>query len=245
MLLRLLAGLTILLTASTGFTQTAAQTNATRLIGWLLDEDHDLTGVPFSAVIQATSGRRVIPFDRSNAVDRALLEKIGGSLDKVLARVNQPDYAAQKQKRINEASGHFETAVKEELNAVAGFSCDVPHTAAGAAQRSGYPDLRLVDKTSGRVVYLDPKLYDAKSRASSLRTFYFTPRKETNKVNDDAHHLIVGFPHGDRVAGRWEFTGWELVDLAQFKVRLKAEFQASNRDLYREDAVVGRSGGKR
>jgi hypothetical protein len=34
----------------------------------------------------------------------------------------------------------------------------------------------------------------------------------------------------------------DLVDLAHFKVRLKAEFQGSNRDICRADAIVATSG---
>jgi hypothetical protein len=41
--------------------------------------------------------------------------------------------------------------------------------------------------------------------------------------------------------GRWNFTRWDLVDLARFKVRLKAEFQAGNRDIYRPEAILGSS----
>jgi hypothetical protein len=33
-----------------------------------------------------------------------------------------------------------------------------------------------------------------------------------------------------------------MVDLASFQVRLKAEFQGSNRDLYRPEAIVATSG---
>ncbi len=221
-----------------------AQTNSSdsqKLIGWLLEDDRELSGVPFADVVQATSGKRLIAFDRTNEVDRALLAKISSVLDRVLERMNAPDSAAQKPKRINEVSSHFEDALKEALNEMPGFFADWPHTAAGKVQRSGYPDIRLADKTSGRIVYLDPKLYAASSRSSSLRTFYFTPRKDTNKVNDDAHHLIVGIAHNGGSAGQRKFISWELIDLAHFRVRLKAEFQASNKDMYRDDAVVGRS----
>ena len=41
--------------------------------------------------------------------------------------------------------------------------------------------------------------------------------------------------------GRWKFTRWDLVDLAHFKVKLKAEFQGSNHDLYRPEAIVATS----
>ena len=55
-------------------------------------------------------------------------------------------------------------------------------------------------------------------------------------MNDDAHHLIVAFEHD-----KGTFARWELVDLATFKVKLKAEFEGSNRDLYRDDATVAKS----
>jgi hypothetical protein len=38
--------------------------------------------------------------------------------------------------------------------------------------------------------------------------------------------------------GRWNFTRWDLVDRAHFHVRLKAEFQGSNRDICSPDAIV-------
>jgi hypothetical protein len=83
------------------------------------------------------------------------------------------------------------------------------------------------------------KLYVAGSRDSSFRAFYFEPKVATNKVRDDAVHLVVGFEHQPREKdGAWKFTRWDLVDLAQFKVRLKAEFQGSNRDMYRPEAIV-------
>jgi hypothetical protein len=120
--------------------------------------------------------------------------------------------------------------------------CDFPLTAEGKLQRSGYPDLRLADVESKRVFYLDPKLYAAGSRDSSLRAFYFEPKKATNKVRDDAVHFVVGFEHETREKnGLWKFTRWDLVDLSRFTVKLKAEFQGSNRDIYRPEAIVASS----
>ena len=57
------------------------------------------------------------------------------------------------------------------------------------------------DLESKRVFYLDPKLYAAGSRDSSFRTFYFEPKKSTNKVRDDAVHFVVGFEHAARETG--------------------------------------------
>lgn len=211
-----------------------------RLVTDLMADEHELATVPFAEVVKAATGKQVLVMNLTNTTDHELLTKIGKAMDEVLRKLNAADSPTQLKRRINEVSALFETAIKAELNSIDGFDCDFPKLASGAHQRSGYPDLRLVDKKSGRVLYLDPKLYEHGSRASSLRTFYFEPKRETNKILDDAHHLIVGIEH-DGKAGVWKFLNWELVDLANFRVKLKAEFQASNRDLYRPEAIVGSS----
>jgi hypothetical protein len=116
----------------------------------------------------------------------------------------------------------------------------VPLTQDGTKLAAGYPDRRLLHLPSGRVCYLDPKLVEAGSLDSSLRTFYFTPRTTTSKIREDAHHLLIGITH-DGKDGDWTFLSWKLVDLYGFKVRLKAEYQAGNRDLYRPELTI-RSG---
>ena len=77
---------------------------------------------------------------------------------------------------------------------------------------------------------------------ASFRTFYFEPKIATNKVRDDAIHLIAGLEHEEKKDGQWRFTRWDLVDMSHFQVKLKAEFQGSNRDMYRPDAIVATSG---
>ena len=139
-------------------------------------------------------------------------------------------------RRINEASRFFEDGLLARLNAMEGFRCEVPPTRNGVHQRSGYPDLRITDAASGTVFYLDPKLVERGSWSSTLRTFYFEPKDETLKINDDAVHLLAGIEH-DGHEGQWTFSGWKLVDLSTLKVRLKAEFQASNADLYLKSAL--------
>ena len=218
-----------------------------QLIPWLLDEDQELRGVPFSEVILDATGKRVLPFDANNTVDQRVVKAISAACNETVNRLNAPGSAIQKVDRINEVSSHFEDMLRELLNAASGLCCDFPLTAEGKVQRSGYPDLRIVDLESKRVFYLDPKLYAVGSRDSSFRAFYFEPRKSTNKVRDDAVHFVVGFEHLPREAGSgspnaiWKFTRWDLVDLSRFTVELKAEFQGSNRDMYRLEAIVATS----
>jgi len=245
-----------------------------QLIPWLLDEGAQLREIPFSEVIVDVTGKKVIPFDPKNEVDQRVRKAIAAACDETIKRLNTADSPIQKVARINEVSSHFEDALRELLNSTPGLSCDFPKTSDGKIQRSGYPDLRIVELASRRVFYLDPKLYAVGSRDSSFRTFYFEPKMGTNKVRDDAVHFVAGFEHepvaasppptlssgaaGSRGASEtpqdtatqrrgyiknaaWKFTRWDLVDLANFKVKLKAEFQGSNRDMYRPEANVASS----
>lgn len=217
----------------------AADAPVDQLITWILDEDRQLREIPFAEVIFDATGKRVLPVDSKNEIDQRVIKQISAACDETIKRFNTPDSAIQSVSRINEASSHFEDSLRQLLNAAPGLNCDFPRTTEDHVQRSGYPDLRIVDVASKRVFYLDPKLYVAGSRDSSFRAFYFEPKIATNKVRDDAVHLVVGFEHESREKnGTWKFTRWDLVDLARFKVKLKAEFQASNRDMYRPEAIV-------
>ncbi len=210
-----------------------------QLIPWLLDENQQLRGIPFAEVIFDATGKRVLPVNPKDEVDQRVIKQISGACDDIIKQVNRPDSTIQNVPRINEVSSHFEKNLRQQLNAGSRLKCDFPRTAEGRMQYAGYPDLRIVDVASKRVFYLDPKLYVAGSRESSFRAFYFEPKVATNKVRDDAVHLVVGFEHEPREKnGAWKFTRWDLVDLARFKVKLKAEFQGSNRDMYRPEGIV-------
>jgi hypothetical protein len=146
-------------------------------------------------------------------------------MDEVLVEMNADDSPMRGLRRINEGSRFFEDGLLEGLEKSEGITCGIPPTREGAAQRSGYPDLRITDEATGDVYYLDPKLMERGSATSSLR------------ITEDASHLLLGIEH-DGKDGVWEFLGYQLVDLSSLKVRLKAEFQASNRDLYQEPSVL-------
>jgi hypothetical protein len=219
----------------------APQAAVDQLIPWLLDESKELRGIEFSKVILDATGKRVLACDRNDPVNQRVVKQIGAALDQTVNRLNAPGNSVQDASRINEVSSHVEDTLRELLNMTEGLTCDFPHTAGDKVQRSGYPDLRVVDVASKRVFYIDPKLYAAGSRDSSFRTFYFEPKIATNKVRDDAIHFIAGLEHEARKDGRWNFTRWDLVDLSGFKVKLKAEFQGSNRDMYRPEAIVATS----
>src|SRR5207237_3457320 len=152
-----------------------------------------LRDVAFSDESRDTTGKHVLAVDRKNETDECVIKQISAALDETMRRMNASDSPIQKVARINEVSSQVEDLLRELLNATPGLSCDFPRTADDKIQRSGYPDLRIVDLASTRVFYLDPKLYAIGSRDSSFRTFYFEPKTETNKVRDNAVNFVVGF----------------------------------------------------
>jgi len=63
-----------------------AQAPVDQLIPWLLDEDQQLRGVPFSEVIFDATGKKVLPFDAHNAVDQRVAKAIGAACDEAVKR---------------------------------------------------------------------------------------------------------------------------------------------------------------
>jgi hypothetical protein len=207
----------------------------------VMEAEQALRDVPLREVIHAATGHRVLRFGGKNgdAVDQAVFTHLTGACDALLAFLNGPTKPTQDLRRINEASGKAEDHLRVLLHR-GDFECAVPTNAKGVAQRAGYPDLKIVHRPSQRTYYLDPKLFESTARTSTLRTFYYEPRALTGKIQGDACHLLLGVAH-DGVDGRWRFTGWDLVDLYDFRVALKAEFHGSNKALYRDELIVGRS----
>lgn len=208
-----------------------SQADDAALIKQLLAENLDKRTFAFTDVVLASSGKKVIPLDENNAAHLRITQAIRTALDQALVTLSREDSPVRKLRRINEASRYFEDALMLSINQSPGLRCEIPPTKKGDLQRSGYPDLKITDRNSGLVAYLDPKLVESKSLHSTLRTFYYEPKHETLKINDDAIHLLCGIEH-DGKEGQWTFTRFHLVDLSTLRVRLKAEFQASNAELY-------------
>jgi hypothetical protein len=213
---------------------------ASEIVRSVMTAEDALNDIPLREVIAAATGHHVLVMNpEKSAADAACRAHVSAGADRILAFLNAPGNPAGGLRRINEASRAVEGKLMELLNAGA-FTCTRARTAAGAEQHSGYPDLRLVHRPTGRVYFLDPKLFESGSAQSTLRTFYYEPKALTGKIHEDACHLLLGISH-DGNDGAWKFTGWRLIDLYQFRVRLKAEFQASNKDLYRDELTLGSS----
>ena len=213
------------------------KTGDSALVKQLLNEDLGTRSFSFAEVIKSSSGQEVIPYTPADSSHAYCLRAVREATSTVIDKLNSSSSPAKGLSRINECSRHAEDLLCLELNKDTELTCEIPLNTKGKKQRSGYPDLLITHKSSGLKIYLDPKIFEKKSRASSFRTFYFEPRLRTMKVQHDALHILVGIAH-DGNDGNWRFSDPELVDLSKLKVRLKAEFQASNRDIYRNALII-------
>ena len=209
-------------------------------IGQLIKQSSELSSVSFTQLLQLTAGKRVIPIEPESLTDKTILERLGKALDRSLEEHNKITSPVRKLRRINEASRLFENSIATNLNQLAEFKCEIPKNESGKLQRTGYPDLIITHLPSGRIFYLDPKLFESSGRKSSLRSFYYQPSSHGGKVHFDGHHLLVGIEH-DGNQGAWRFIGWEIVDLSRLQLTLKTEFQGTNRDIYRDELILQRS----
>ena len=93
-------------------TPTTGKTAVDQLIPWLLDEDQQLCGIPFSELIFDTTGKKVLPFDANDVVDQRVAKMISAACDETVKRLNAPDSEIQNIDRINEVSSHFEDILR-------------------------------------------------------------------------------------------------------------------------------------
>jgi len=77
-------GTTMLASAAMAQLSLAPKRAVDQLIPWLLDEDRQLRGVPFSEVIFDTTGKKVFGFDTNNPVDRRVAKAISAACDEAI-----------------------------------------------------------------------------------------------------------------------------------------------------------------
>src|SRR5213082_3684910 len=84
------AGASTSKTAQPGSPTRATAAPVDQLIPWLLNEDRQLRGIPFSEVIFDTTGKRVLAFDPKDETNARVLKQISVVLDEAMARLNAP-----------------------------------------------------------------------------------------------------------------------------------------------------------
>ena len=117
------------------------------LVNHLLHQDLGTRKFNFSDVIQASSGKKVLPFETSHASHQTSIQTISQAAHDAITALNAPDSPVRKLRRINEASRYFEDHLRQSIQKNPSLTCTIPRNAQGNEQRSGYPDL-LITHTS-------------------------------------------------------------------------------------------------
>lgn len=195
-----------------------------------------LRNIPLNVVIEALCEKKIIPFDRSNPMDKKLLEKLELVCAVAGKEVNEVGIVRA---RPNEVGNDIEPFVKRALKSV-GYQAVTPKTITGKSKAMGYPDIEFIDEF-GRSNYLECKTYNIENISTTQRSFYLSPSEEF-KITKDAHHIVVSFEAfvAGNKGGKYIFNckSWKIVSLEKLLVDIKYEFNSDNKRLYSPDLIL-------
>jgi len=188
-----------------------------------------LKDVPFNLVIEALTGKKVVPFDFHNNDDIELLE----ILKKVAIDAgNAINKNGIESKRPNEVGNYIESYVKNAL-AMYDLSPDVPSGISGRKKAAGYPDIIFFYKN--KPYYLECKTYNLDNIATTQRSFYFSPSDDF-KVIYDTHHFILSYEMiiQSRKAENniYRCKHYKILSLESLSLDIKYEFNSDNQRMY-------------
>lgn len=186
-----------------------------------------LDKVSFKDVLELTSPYKLHPIDLNQEDDKELIDSLVTSCKSLLALATKARRRYEGA-RINEVSKSIENELVEEIRKT-GLNTRI-------LSAQGYPDIELKD-THNRVTYLEIKISGVKEK-TGFRTFYYSSGK---KITSDARHLLLGLGVVKESGNYWKIEEWTLTDLSKLDVHLKAEFNASNIDLYTAESALAKS----
>ncbi len=176
-------------------------------------EDGTTTLYDFQDIIEYTVNKKVlpIPFDSSTFKN----------INKIALKCKRDFEASVKglKKRENEIGNWFEKYFISELEK----NLQIKNIVSGG---SGYPDggFNIKNKTW----YVEVKTFNTKSKTSTMRSFYTQPSSRY-KVKYDGYHVLVAF---EKSTNNNQVLDVHMLDLSTLKLKLKMEFNASNKDMY-------------
>lgn len=187
-----------------------------------------LGDINFSDVVYATTGYRINKLNLENKNDSILIDKlIDASINFLsLCKKNKRRFRGN---RPNDVSRAFESEVVEEIRK-RGFKTTM-------LTRMGYPDIELIDNLD-RITYIEIKAHTRKNKDSTFRSFYYTTGE---KITSDAFHLLLGFLIEEETPKYWKIMEFQLLDLSELFVSLKAEFNSNNRMMYSDELTLAKS----
>ena len=172
-----------------------------------------IENIPFAYIIEMTTGCKVHPLSN---IDDVVVKEIYDSAKEVLEWAKNRDFNGM---RPNEISNELEARLREKMGG------EIPE-----GKTAGYPNILI--RRRGANYYVEVKLAGEEQLDSGFRTFYYEP-VELTKITKDARHVLVGYVHRNK-----KLVSFKVVDLSKINVSLKNEFNTSNKELYKKEAIV-------
>jgi len=185
--------------------------------------------IPFEVVIKALYGASVERFDQQTQGNSSTLRKIVKAMRQACRAVQENPI---ERERPNEVGNDMELFVVDALRGQ-GMDASPAKTKSGRGKSTGYPDVKIMGLPVP--IYLEVKSYGT-TIGSTMRSFYLSPA-ENHKVDDDGHHLLVGFEI-ERNENLYTPVAFKLADLYGLACDMKAEFNSSNTRLYDPDRML-------
>jgi hypothetical protein len=172
----------------------------------------------FRDILTQSCGYKIIRVDTNKVSDKKMIGFIDKAMNNFLASAKKSGLRYMGN-RANDIGKKMEPAIIEELK-----KSSLYPTPLG---KSGYPDLYVVYRS--QKIYIELKTSaQKKKRTTHHRLFYFTSGK---KVTCDAHHLLLQIQIEEEKDKYWRVVSWQLRDLYNLKVSLKAEWNANHADF--------------
>lgn len=188
-----------------------------------------LKDIPFNLVIEALSGKKVIPFEFKNQEDIELLEILK---EVAIAGGKEINRYGIESRRANEVGNYIEAFVKKAMGQY-GLNPSIPAGATGKKKATGYPDIIFFFKKKPH--YLECKTYNLQNISTTQRSFYFSPSTDF-KVVYNTHHFILSYEmfldgrRGDK--NLYKCKHYKILSLESLSLDVKYEFNSDNQRMY-------------
>ena len=215
-------------------TAPATDGSSAPLLRWLLLQNGGpaAAAVPFPEIVRAVNGRQIVPLDTSNALDSAVLAKLGVALDSLLPRLNRPD-------------GAFRTApVLTNPEAAARIADELRGALDGKAETAASADalcpvLRWTETPGGRTCHIFVATYPGGGKEGAFRALSVRAFDLAGQITVDGPCVLVGVENNGKAGHDLALLNWELIDLTRVSLRCALTFETDTGGLHVPGATLG------
>lgn len=217
---------------------------AVPLARWLMTQDGGPNAIclPLGAVIEAATGKPIIPFDRKDPADAAFAKLLGEKLDAVLPLMNKPESSAHRGASDVAIGAAFADALADGLKSAAGMTITGTKIPAGVPAGS-YPAFSVATGDNGRSYGIGIHVFTTEGRDKTMHALSVRPETAAGLTASNGCLLIAVETNG-KTGQEAAFLNWELIDVSSLPVRATISFEGTQEAVHTPGAKLddGRKG---